>query len=114
MLRLQTKVGSSLEFTDSKIKEVENLISQNKDVEQYFTHAGGNDVNNGMIFMTLKPLKERTISSCEAIVLPVNADSLRFVKYRGNILEMNCDEYCNWSNNITLFLNCETLCVMES
>ncbi len=62
MLRLQTKVGSSLEFTDSKIKEVENLISQNKDVEQYFTHAGGNDVNNGMIFMTLKPLKERTIN----------------------------------------------------
>ena len=62
----------------------------------------------------LEILKERTISSCEAIVLPVNADSLRFVKYRGNILEMNCDEYCNWSNNITLFLNCETLCVMES
>lgn len=62
----------------------------------------------------LEILKGRTISSSEAVVLPVNADSLRFVKYRGNILEMSCYEFCNWSNSITLFLDCETLSVMES
>lgn len=61
----------------------------------------------------LEILKGRTISSSEAVVLPVNADSLRFVKYRGNILEMSCYEFCNWSNSITLFLDCETLSVME-
>ncbi len=59
----------------------------------------------------LEILKKRTISSSETIILPVNADSLRFVKYEGNILEMNCDEFCNWSNNITLFLDCETMSV---
>lgn len=59
----------------------------------------------------LEILKEGTISSSETIILPVNADSLRFVKYEGNILEMNCDEFCNWSNNITLFLDCETMSV---
>lgn len=62
MLRLQTKVGSSLEFTDKKVKEVEALVRSNPNVEQYFANVGGNDVNSGMIFLTLKPLKQRARS----------------------------------------------------
>lgn len=56
----------------------------------------------------LEILWEKTISSIETIVLPVNADSLRFVGYKDNILEMNCYEFCNWSNNVTLLFDCKT------
>lgn len=56
----------------------------------------------------LEILLEKTISSIETIVLPVNADSLRFVGYTDNILEMNCYEFGNWSNNVTLFFDCKT------
>lgn len=56
----------------------------------------------------LEILLKKTISSIETIVLPVNADSLRFVGYTDNILEMNCYEFLNWSNNVNLFFNCKT------
>ncbi len=58
---------------------------------------------------SLEILRSRTISSVETIVLPINADSLRFIEYKDNILEMNCYEFGNWSNNVTLFLDCETM-----
>jgi len=56
----------------------------------------------------LEILLEKTISSIETIELPVNADSLRFVGYTDNTLEMNCYEFLNWSNNVTLFFDCKT------
>lgn len=59
----------------------------------------------------LEILNGRTISSAETIILPVNADSLKFARYQENILEMNCYEFCNWSNNITLFLDCKTMSI---
>ncbi len=62
MLRLQTKVGSSLDFTDKKVKEIENLVRSNPNVDQYFANVGGSDVNSGMIFLTLKELKDRSRS----------------------------------------------------
>lgn len=58
---------------------------------------------------SLEILRSRTISSVETMVLPINADSLRFIEYKDNILEMNCYEFGNWSNNVTLFLDCETM-----
>ncbi|MEK6625542.1 MAG: efflux RND transporter permease subunit, partial [Bdellovibrionota bacterium] len=64
MLRLQTAVGSALDFTDSKVREVENLLKSNSDVEQFFTNIGGGgsgDSNSGMIFVTLKPFLQREI-----------------------------------------------------
>lgn len=64
MLRMQTAVGSSLEFTNSKVAEVENVIKGKADIEQFFTNVGGGssgDSNNGMIFVTLKPFLQREI-----------------------------------------------------
>lgn len=58
---------------------------------------------------SLEILRSRTISSVETMVLPINADSLRFIEYKDNILEMNCYEFGNWSNNVTLFWDCETM-----
>ncbi|MBF0297543.1 MAG: efflux RND transporter permease subunit [Oligoflexia bacterium] len=61
MLRLQAPIGSSLSFTDSKVKEVEKELSSMPEIEQHFTNIGGTDVNSGMIFVTLKPYKLRGI-----------------------------------------------------
>lgn len=36
-------------------------------------------------------------------------DPLRFIEYKDNVLEMNCYVFGNWSNNVTLFLDCETM-----
>lgn len=59
MVRAETKVGSSIEYTDSVFKEVEKVITELPEVTNYFTNIGGDMVNSGMIMLTLKPLKER-------------------------------------------------------
>lgn len=61
----------------------------------------------------LSIFKGKNIANIEPIVLPVNADFLKFIKYDGKILIMNCEEFCNWSNRIILLLDCESLTVTE-
>ena len=68
MIRLQTPVGSSLPFTDGKFKEAENLLLKRPEVERYFAAIGGfggGEVNTGILFLTLKPKKERKLSQQE-------------------------------------------------
>ena len=62
MIRYQTRVGSSLDFTNNKALEIEKFLSTNPNVEQYFGNVGGSDVNSGMAFVTMKDIKERTKS----------------------------------------------------
>ncbi len=65
-LRLQADVGSSLESTNLRVKQLENILKDKSDIEQYFTNVGGGssgDANTGMIFVTLKPLAKRTPDS---------------------------------------------------
>ena len=59
----------------------------------------------------LELLYGKTISNTDNIILPVNVDSLEFVDYKEHILEMSCDEFCNWANHMILLLDCETLSV---
>lgn len=62
----------------------------------------------------LEIFRGKEIASIDSIVLPVHADSLRFVAYDGKILKMTCEELCNWENQITLLLDCDSLEVIES
>lgn len=64
MLRIQTAPGSSLSFTERKTNLVEKVLADYQPVDQYFSNiggggGGGGDVNAAMIFITLKPIKER-------------------------------------------------------
>ncbi|MFA6092686.1 MAG: efflux RND transporter permease subunit [Elusimicrobiota bacterium] len=62
MLRFQTPVGSSVEFTDMKFREIEKWLSAQPAVRRYFGAVGGfggGDVSTGMSFITLKPPSER-------------------------------------------------------
>jgi hydrophobe/amphiphile efflux-1 (HAE1) family protein len=59
MIRMQTPVGSSLEFTNERVKEVEELIKARPEVDKYFLSVGGfgggGEVNAANIFVTMKP-----------------------------------------------------------
>lgn len=62
MMRLETPVGSSMEFTDNKFKEVEAWLLKQPALDRYYAAVGGfggGEVNAGMMFLTMKPISER-------------------------------------------------------
>ncbi|OGS00818.1 MAG: acriflavine resistance protein B [Elusimicrobia bacterium RBG_16_66_12] len=62
LMRMETPVGSSMEFTDGKFKEAEAWLMKNPAVARYYGAVGGfggGEVNAGMMFVTLKPRRER-------------------------------------------------------
>ena len=62
MIRMETPVGSSMEFTDNKFREAEAWVMKNPSVARYYGAVGGfggGEVNAGMMFITLKPRKDR-------------------------------------------------------
>ncbi len=64
--RLQTPVGSSMEFTNERFKQAEQFVMSRPEVLRYFSAIGGfggGEVNSGIIFVTLKPPRERPITS---------------------------------------------------
>ncbi len=64
-VRLQTPVGSSINLTDGKFKEVEQYIRTRPEVRHYFCAIGGfggGEVNSGQIFVILQEPRERPIT----------------------------------------------------
>ncbi len=62
LARMQTPIGSSIHFTDARMKQVEKLLMERPDVKRYYGALGGfggGEVNVAQLFVTLKPLKER-------------------------------------------------------
>ena len=62
--RLQTPVGSSLVFTDSRFKQAEEMVQKMPEVRRYFAAIGGfggGEVNTGVLFISLKPKNERGV-----------------------------------------------------
>ncbi len=60
--RLQTPVGSSLDFTNEKFKLVEDFVQKLPEVRRYFAAIGGfggGEVNTGVIFVSMKSKGER-------------------------------------------------------
>lgn len=65
ILRLMTPVGSSLNFTNTKAKQVEKWLRQRPEVSHLYVavggtgSGGGSDTNTGMMFVSLKDKKDR-------------------------------------------------------
>jgi HAE1 family hydrophobic/amphiphilic exporter-1 len=62
LIRLKAPEGSSLDYTDRKMAEIENRLAKNPDISRYFGSVGGfggGDVNSAILFVTLKPVNER-------------------------------------------------------
>ena len=68
----KTPVGSSIEFTSERLKQVEDFLSKQPEVLRYFVSVGGfggGEVNSGMLFLTLKPPGERRLTQQKFMVL---------------------------------------------
>ena len=64
--RAQTPVGSSIDFTNEKFKEVESYIMSRPEVERYFSAIGGfggGEVNSGQLFLVLKEPHHRPVAA---------------------------------------------------
>jgi hydrophobe/amphiphile efflux-1 (HAE1) family protein len=64
LARITLPLGSSIEKTDSLFKEAEKLLMQSPEVLTYYSAVGsfsGGQVNQGFIFITMKPPKERPL-----------------------------------------------------
>ncbi len=64
LARIETPVGSSLEFTDGRLKLAEEFAMSRPELENYYCAIGGfsgGEVNVGMLFVTLKPKNERPV-----------------------------------------------------
>jgi multidrug efflux pump len=67
LARFQTPVGSSLELTNQKMKEVETWFLAQPEIERVYAAlggfgGGGSESNTGMMFVTMKPKDQRTLS----------------------------------------------------
>ncbi len=70
MMRLKTKEGSSLAFTDDKVKEVEKYLMSRPELERYFVAIGGysgGESSSATMFLTLKEKKLRSTSQQDLI-----------------------------------------------
>lgn len=64
MISIRTTVGSSLAFTNEKVKQVENYLSSRPEVDGYFSNiGGGSQINTGSIMLNLKPPNKRKLSA---------------------------------------------------
>ncbi|MCP5468167.1 MAG: efflux RND transporter permease subunit [Deltaproteobacteria bacterium] len=58
----ETPIGSSINFTDSKVREAETILAKHPDILRFFAAVGGfggQDANKANMFITLKQPKER-------------------------------------------------------
>lgn len=73
MVSFKTPLGSNLNYTDSRLKLLEQSLENHRDqIATYFTVIGmgsAGQVNQGMAFVTLKPKNARSMSQQELIQL---------------------------------------------
>lgn len=70
MIRVKTKEGSSLEYTDQFTRKVEEFLLKQPEIKRYFTAIGGfggGESSSSMFFVTLKDKKERSKTQQELI-----------------------------------------------
>ncbi len=65
LISFKTPVGSSIDFTSEKAKQIEDFLARRTEVLRYFVAVGGfggGEVNQGMVFITLKQPNERKLT----------------------------------------------------
>lgn len=60
MVRMQTPIGSSFEYTKSAMEKAETWAMNQPNIERYFGMVGMGSVNSCMLFFSMKPPGERT------------------------------------------------------
>ncbi|MBX7244417.1 MAG: efflux RND transporter permease subunit [Candidatus Sumerlaeaceae bacterium] len=69
MCQFTTPVGSSIEYTDRQMSQLEKILKNTPEVEGMLAIAGTSDLNSGFIFVTLKDKEkgERTANQIDII-----------------------------------------------
>lgn len=70
MMRIKTKEGASLYYTDSVVKNVEAYLLKRPEIERFFVSVGGfggGNASTANIFVTLKDKNQRQLSQQELI-----------------------------------------------
>lgn len=62
LVRVQTPPGSSLDYTNQKMKELEKFMAAQPAVLRYYIAIGQGDVNSAIGFITLKPKGKRPLN----------------------------------------------------
>ena len=65
LMRLKTKEGSSLDFTDEKVKDIEKYLLTRPEVDRFFVAIGGfggGEASSATLFVTLKNKQNRKLS----------------------------------------------------
>jgi HAE1 family hydrophobic/amphiphilic exporter-1 len=69
LVRMQAPIGSSIEYTDAKFRKAEAWLQSRSDVvTRYFGSIGGfggGEVDTGVLFVTMKPREERSITQLQ-------------------------------------------------
>ena len=68
IVRFETPVGSSLEFTSERLRQAEAYFQALPEVQRVYSAIGGfggGEVNTGMMFLTLRPREERSKSQAQ-------------------------------------------------
>jgi HAE1 family hydrophobic/amphiphilic exporter-1 len=72
LVSLRTPLGSSIDYTDSKLKEVEGILSRHPEVRTEFALIGlgtAGQVNQGTVVVRMAPREERTVKQQDIIPL---------------------------------------------
>ncbi|NJK93162.1 MAG: efflux RND transporter permease subunit [Blastochloris sp.] len=70
LVRYETPVGSSLAYTEERLREAEKIIMARPETRTYFLAAGSffdGNVNSGVMFVDMKPKGERALSQQEVM-----------------------------------------------
>ncbi|MGH7144026.1 MAG: efflux RND transporter permease subunit [Planctomycetota bacterium] len=67
MMRVTTPVGSSIDYTESVMQQIEKILGSHKELQANLVIAGTGDVNSGIAFVTMKPQNERTVTQGESL-----------------------------------------------
>jgi HAE1 family hydrophobic/amphiphilic exporter-1 len=117
LIRIQTPVQASIGFTESKLVEAEKILGQHPEIDHFFSAIGGftsdtgaadgavtdGQVNNALIYVTLKPKSQRTLGQFalmdqlreelnripDVIAIPQDLASHDFIAGRGFPVELS-------------------------
>ena len=70
MISVKTPLGSSITYTEEKLKAIEKILEQNRDIAGYFVTIGADQsrqVSNGSFLVRMVPWEDREITQVEMI-----------------------------------------------
>ncbi len=117
LIRIQTPVRSSIDFTEGKLVEAEKILQRHPEIDHYFSAIGGftsdtgaadgavtdGQVNSALIYVTLKPKSQRRLGQFalmdelrqelnaipDVTAVPQDLASHDFIAGRGFPIELN-------------------------